>query len=247
MLTDERMNRIVSITNEKHSITVQELMQFLDASESTIRRDLNTLDAEGKIKRVFGGAVAIDVIFHSKDDTVLTRKQQNIEEKIKIAKYAASIIKPNDFVYLDAGTTTELIIDFITDKNITFVTNGFSLAKKLSQAGFLTYMPGGEVKYPTEAIVGEEAVESLNKYNFTIGFWGTNGIDLKNGFSTPDVKEALMKKASMSRTDKRYILTDSSKFSELSCVNFCSFNNAFVITTNLKDEKYKQCENITEV
>ena len=247
MLTDERLNRIVSIIEDKHSVTVQELMKTLDASESTIRRDLNSLDAEKKIKRVFGGAVAVDVVFHSKDDSVLIRKQQNIEDKMKIAQYAASIIQPDDFVYLDAGTTTELMIDFITDKSITFVTNGFSLAKKLSQAGFLTYMPGGEVKYPTEAIVGEEAVESLSKYNFTIGFWGTNGIDLNNGFSTPDVKEALIKKASMKRTERRYIVSDSSKFSELSCVNFCSFDNAVVITTNLKDKKYKHCKNITEV
>jgi len=247
MLTEERLSRISKILEEKHSVTVTQLMEILSTSESTIRRDLNVLDKQGKLIRVFGGAVSKGITFQAKDDSVGIRKNQNKNEKLKIAKYAASLIKANDFVYLDAGTTTELIIDFITEKSAVFVTNGFSLAKKLSRLGFLTYMIGGEVKYPTEAIVGAEAIESLSKYNFTIGFWGTNGVDIEQGFSTPDVKEALIKKASMKRTAHKYIVCDSTKFSELSCVVFSSFDNATVITTKLDNTTYKDCKNIVEV
>ncbi len=246
MLLEERLARITTIVNEKKTVTVQLLMKILETSESTIRRDLTTLDAKGKITKVFGGAIAKGFTFNTKDDTVLTRQNYNKDQKTKIAKFAASFIKKDDFVYLDAGTTTEIMIDFISEKTAVFVTNGFSLAKKLSEKGFLTYILGGEVKFPTEAIVGIEAEECLQKYNFSIGFWGTNGITLENGFSTPDIKEALIKKASMKKTRQKYIVCDSSKFSQISCISFASFDSATIITSGIEDKQYKNCTNILE-
>ncbi len=222
-------------------------MTELGTSESTIRRDLNTLDSDGRLTKVFGGAIARGVTFSTKDDTITARENCNHAEKIEIAKYAASLIKPDDFVYLDAGTTTNLIIDFIVEKKAVFVTNSFSHAKHLSEAGFHTYIIGGEIKQPTEAVVGEEAVESLSKYNFTKGFWGTNGVSLSTGFSTPDVNEALIKKAAIARTRERFIVCDASKFSQISCVTFASFSQATVITSKINDDSYSDCKNIVEV
>ncbi|MCI1210069.1 MAG: DeoR/GlpR family DNA-binding transcription regulator [Treponema sp.] len=247
MLSEERLARITALVTERQSITIQELMKILGTSESTTRRDLTILDAEGKITKVFGGALAKGVVFRARDDTVMARKHHNKEEKAKIARYAAMLIKANDFVYLDAGTTTELMIDFITEKTAVFVTNGFLLAKKLSEKGFLTYIPGGEVKFPTEAIVGIEAAQSLRKYNFSIGFWGTNGINKENGFSTPDVKEALVKQTAMEKTRQKYVICDASKFSQISCVTFAAFDSATIVTSGLEDEHYKNCKNILEV
>ena len=166
---------------------------------------------------------------------------------MEIAKYAASLIEPNDFVYLDAGTTTELMIDYLTEKDITFVTNAVLHARKLSMAGYTTYILGGEFKATTEAIVGDEAIESLQKYNFTKGFWGTNGVHQKLGFSTPDVKEAKVKEVAMKHCAKRYVLCDSSKFSQISCVKFGEFAKTCIITTQILDESYRQCDNIIEV
>jgi DeoR family transcriptional regulator, fructose operon transcriptional repressor len=247
MLTEERLGRIISIVDAKKTVTVQELMTELGTSESTIRRDLNTLDSDGRLTKVFGGAIARGVTFSTKDDTITARENCNHAEKIEIAKYAASLIKPDDFVYLDAGTTTNLIIDFIVEKKAVFVTNSFSHAKHLSEAGFHTYIIGGEIKQPTEAVVGEEAVESLSKYNFTKGFWGTNGVSLSTGFSTPDVNEALIKKAAIARTRERFIVCDASKFSQISCVTFASFSQATVITSKINDDSYSDCKNIVEV
>lgn len=247
MLLEERLFRITNIIAEKQSVTIQELMNILGTSESTTRRDLTVLDAEGKITKVFGGAIAKGINYRTKDTTVPIRKSYNKEEKTKIAKYAATLINKNDFVYLDAGTTTELMIDFIIEKSAVFVTNGFLLAKKLSEKGFITYILGGEVKFPTEAIVGIEAEESVKKYNFTIGFWGTNGIHKENGFTTPDLKEALVKRAAMAQTQQKYVLSDKTKFSKISCVTFASFTSAKIITSNLEDRNYKKCINIQEV
>ena len=175
MLTEERFAKILSILESMGSVTVQQLMTELNASESTIRRDLNALDANGQLTKVHGGAILKTMAYSTKDDNVVSRKEKNRDAKNKIAKYAAEQIAPGDFVYLDAGTTTELMIEYITSHQAVFVTNAISHAKRLAERGFTVYLLGGEFKAVTEAIVGEEAVAALEKYNFTKGFWGANG------------------------------------------------------------------------
>ena len=93
----------------------------------------------------------------------------------------------------------------------------------------------------------DEAIESLQKYNFTKGFWGANGVHRKNGFTTPDPKEAKVKQTAMEHCVKRYVLSDASKFSQISCVKFADFANACIITTKVSDPVYAECDNIIEV
>lgn len=247
MLGEQRQQAILEVVEQQKSVTVQELMKLLDISESTIRRDLNTLDKEGRLVKVHGGAMAIGGSYHSKDDAIEYRKEINREEKTRIARYAAALIEEQDVVYLDAGTTTELMIDYITAANVTFVTNSFAHAKRLSAKGYKTYVIGGEFKPVTEAIVGEEAILSLDKYNFTKGFWGTNGVTKTNGFSTPDVKEAMVKKKSMQKTKQCFIVCDSSKFGEICTISFADFHAARIITSKIENNEYRGNQNITEV
>lgn len=247
MLTEERFAKILSILESMGSVTVQQLMSELDASESTVRRDLTALDAGGQLTKVHGGAISKSTTYSTIDDEVIHRKEKNKEAKAKIARYAAKLIVPGDFVYIDAGTTTELMIDYITCRQTIFVTNAISHAKKLSDHGFTVYILGGEFKAVTEAIVGEEAVVTLEKYNFTKGFWGTNGVSVQKGFSTPELKEALVKKKSMENCRDCYVLTDDSKFSQISSVTFAPFESAAIITTGLTQTAFKKYKNIVEI
>lgn len=247
MLTEERQARIISLLEETGSVTIQQLMLEFEASESTIRRDLNSLDRNGKLVKVYGGALRKSTMYNTMDDNVKTRMKQHAEAKIRIAQYAASLIHEDDFVYLDAGTTTEMMIHYITAKKAVFVTNAISHAKKLSEKGCKVYILGGEFKAVTEAIVGEEAVTTLEKYNFTKGFWGTNGISVNKGFSTPELKEAMVKKKSMENCKEKYVLCDESKFSKISSITFASFDSAIIITTGLQQPALKKYKNIVEV
>lgn len=247
MLTEERFAKICSVLEQNGSVTVQQLMAELDASESTIRRDLTALDAEGRLTKVHGGAVLKSNAYSTKDEKVINRKEINKEAKIKIAKYAAGLIEAGDFVYLDAGTTTERMIDYITNKQVIFVTNAITHAKRLAENGFTVYLLGGEFKAVTEAIVGEEAVTTLDKYNFTKGFWGANGVSIQKGFSTPEVKEALVKKKSMTNCRECYVLADDSKLNQISSVTFASFESAKVITNGPLPAAYRSCANVIEV
>lgn len=247
MLTEERYQIILNEIDRNSLVYVSELVKELDTSESTIRRDLNFLHKEGKLKKVHGGATALDKIIRTKDDLLSNREGLNIEEKIEIAKYAASLIDENDFIYIDAGTTTDLMIEFINEREAVYVTNGINQAKKLMNRGLKTYILGGEIKASTEAIIGVEAVNSLKKYNFNKGFFGANGISKDRGYTTPDINEALVKQEALKRTREAYVMADKSKFDEISSVTFGELEDAVIITTKIENNNYKEFIEIIEV
>lgn len=248
MLTEERYSIILEQIKQNKSVTLTELCALLEASESTVRRDLTSLDEKGLIKKVHGGAI-------STDDRSINLVEHDVEsksklftaEKIAVAQYAASLVDEGDFVFIDAGTTTEKMIDFLPDKNVVFVTNAFVHAKKLAQRGFKVYIPAGEIKVTTEAIVGAECVNSLQSYNFTKSFIGANGISLTAGITTPDRNEASVKSAAIQNSQTVYILADHSKFNQIASVTFAQLGGVKIITDKLEDKKYHAKANIKEV
>lgn len=247
MLTEERFQRILALVEQEKSISVQALVAALGISESTIRRDLTALDQAGRLHKVRGGALANNRVYLTQDAPVSQRQSFYTAEKEQIARYAAALLEPEDFVFLDAGTTTEKMTDFLQERQVTFVTNAVNHAKKLAELGYSVYLLGGELKASTEAVVGGVAVAGLTEYNFTKGFFGTNGVNPVNGFTTPDVREAVLKRTAMAHCKNRYVLCDSSKFRQISSVTFADMNRAQIITTQADPEIYGAYDNITEV
>ena len=246
MLTEQRFDIILKLLEEKKSVTVTELRELLDASESTVRRDITALDKAGKLTKVFGGAVALNHKVTAYEPTVAQKSELNKEEKQKIAKYAASLITPDDFVYLDAGTTTGLMLEYLEGVKAAFVTNAVSHAQTLAKMGIRVYLIGGELKSSTEAVVGSQAMQMIQMYHFTKGFFGTNGITRREGFTTPDTSEAIVKSTAMKQCKDVYILTDKSKFGEVSSVTFGGFTDAQILTEEIPEE-YQDSKNILEV
>lgn len=230
MLAEDRLEKIVALVNEHGSITATDLMQLLDASESTIRRDLTRLAQMGRIVKVHGGATAVTRTVVSSDQTVYEKYSVHLEEKTAIARFAATLIGPDDFVYIDAGSTTERLVDFITETRATYFTNSISVAHTLLSRGCRVLVPAGELKPVTEALVGEQTVDTLRRYHFTIGFFGANGATPDEGFTTPETGEALVKATALTQTLRPYVLCDSSKFSMVSPVTFADFDDATVVT-----------------
>jgi len=247
MIAEERFDKILQMIEEKRAVTVAELSEALNISESTIRRDLTTLHNSGKLKKVHGGATAIGGNFATRDYDVQMREDHYREEKKRIGRFAAALIERNDFVYIDAGTSTEAMVDAITEPGAVYVTNGISLAKKLVQKGCRTIIVGGEIKPITDAVVGTEAQSFLGKYHFTKGFFGTNGVDMSAGFSTPDPTEAQVKHEALVRSKAAYILADPSKFNQIAPISFGNLEDGEIITTKLFDSAYRKHTKIWEV
>ena len=247
MLTEERYNIILSVLSKNSSVSVLELTEITGASESTIRRDLLALAKMEKLKKVHGGAVTIEPGILLKEANVQEKMKLNSSAKEGIAKYAASLILKNDFVFIDAGTTTEKMIEYITQKDAIVVTNAFNDAHLLARRGFKVYMTGGEVKVATEALVGVGCVESIHFYNFTKCFLGTNGISPEAGFTTHDIDEASVKRAAAQKSYATYILADHSKFGKSAAVTFEDIKKACIITDRLQDDQYRNLTIIKEV
>lgn len=247
MLQNERQEKILAKLKKHNTVKVAALAKELNKSESTIRRDIAELDHAGKLKKVFGGAVAIkgDITFGESD--VSHRTTINVEEKDLIAKYAAGMVRENDFVYIDAGTTTEKMIEYLDKKNVTYITNGITHAKKLIQKGFDAYVIGGLLRPSTEAVIGDAAIQAVQRYNFTKCFMGTNGVDIERGFTTPDIGEAAIKTAVMKKAYVSFVLADHTKFGLISPVTFADLDEACIITDHIVNEHFHKYTVIKEV
>lgn len=246
MLQEERFNIILSELAVKGAVKVTALASLLQASESTVRRDINELDSAGRVRKVFGGAVAAARHIKTVEENVESKSGIRTREKESIARYAAGLLRDNDFVFIDAGTTTERMIDFLDNYSVTYVTNGIPHGLKLAQRGFKVFLTGGQPKQTTLSITGAEAVGFLGKCNFTKCFMGANGIDPQRGFSTPDFDEALVKAEAMKRSSETYILADGSKFGCVSAATFGKLTEACIITDHLSDSSFRKYTVIKE-
>ncbi|MCR5293722.1 MAG: DeoR/GlpR family DNA-binding transcription regulator [Lachnospiraceae bacterium] len=247
MLTEERWKAILEILEKEGVVSAQELSERLKVSASTVRRDLTQLDGLGRLVKVHGGATVVDTQYMTQDMSMEVKYGLYREEKKAIGTYAARLVSPKDFVFIDAGTTTEMLVDSLDEKRAIYMTNSMIHARKLSRKGCRVYLPGGEVKQLTEAIIGGEAADMIRNFHFTIGFFGTNGVNIECGFTTPDPQEALIKRISLEHSKKAYVLCDRSKFNVAAAVSFAGFTDAAVITDRVPDRKYKKYETIVEV
>ena len=247
MLTEERYTMILRLLEQRGAVSVQELTELLCSSESTVRRDLGALYQAGKLNKVHGGATALRGVYRAEEYPVRVKQGMNMEEKMRIARHAATLISDFDLVFVDAGTTTGCLAEFITAKNVTIVTSGLFTAKKLADQGLSTLLIGGHVKATTEALVGGGALDALHRYNFSCGFFGANGVSVSEGYTTPDPDEARVKTEAMSRCRRPYLLADSTKFGVVSSVTFAQMDAAEIVTGARIEAEYKLHAHVTEV
>ncbi|TMW71824.1 DeoR/GlpR family DNA-binding transcription regulator [Alteribacter natronophilus] len=235
MLTDQRHETILALLNQSKTVRLADLTEATGASESTIRRDLTDLEKQKKLKRIHGGASVITG--KTEEAPLQERTLRDQGEKIVLGKAAADLISDHDTVFLDAGSTTAAIIPYITDRNITVVTNGLNIITALAGTGIKTYVLGGHVKSGTHAFVGAGAIASIQAYQFDKAFLGMNSVDAEFGYSTPDPEEALIKKQALDRAAESYVLADHTKLGETSFSKVASLDEATLITTDKADRE----------
>lgn len=247
MLAEERYEEILKMVEFKGAVTAAELTKAIGASEATIRRDISALAKNGKLNKVFGGATKMNQQFMASENDMRTKLGMKTSEKAAIAKYCASLISDEDFVYIDAGSTTLMIIDYLRGSKATFVTTGLAQAKKLMQLDLKTCVVGGYLKKQTDAIIGGETVDGLSKYNFTKAFMGCNGVTIQHGFTTPDPEEGAAKSKAVAQAAEVYVLADNTKFGKVCASQIASIAKATIVTDQLYDKSYKEFANIKEV
>lgn len=245
MLTNERHEFILNMLAEKQTIKIQDVVDATAASESTIRRDLTELENQQKLERVFGGAVLPGR--NLMEQSISDKSTLHLQEKIRLAKFAASLVQEGESVFLDAGTTTVQMIPFLKGKNLIVVTNGLTLVDSLNENGITTYLTGGLLKSRTGALVGAQTAESLQSYRFDRCFLGVNGIHEEYGYTTPDPEEAAIKRLASSLSRKAYVVADHSKLTKVSFTKIMDLDAAALIIDEIPEEIMTAIEKKTTV
>ena len=159
MLTEQRHEIILNLLSEKGSITVTELKDILNTSESTIRRDLNTLDEQGRLTKVFGGAVEKINGVSTTELSVSQKADVNTEEKKKIAMYAARLVVPNGITEKSGFTTPDINEALVKETAFNHCHFKYILAdsSKFGETSAVTFGNIGEATILTDKKIGSFA------------------------------------------------------------------------------------------
>ena len=230
MLKEERYDRILEILEEETYTNAHTLAERLYVSMPTIRRDLAELSRKNLIVRSHGGAKKIGT------EHIITpvsfRKNINYKEKRRIAKKAASLVKDNQIIFIDASTTAFNMGEFLSGKKgITVVTNGIPLGVLLAEKGIKTYCTGGEIISNSHGYAGSFAQNFVKGFNFDLCFFSCYALGADGIISDTSVEENLVRAEAVKNSEKTIFLCDSSKFSMTAPFNLMNVNDVdYVIT-----------------
>ena len=231
MAMSDRWVEIMDYLKKQGEVTVEEIMLTFSASRSTVRRDLIAMEKQGLLVRTRGGAKLVKEQQIGNCGYELERLfEQNKEEKQKIAKVAASLIQDGDILFIDSGTTCYYIIDYITAKDITVVTNGITHINKLMSRGINTYILNGFAVPENNLIIAEDTYEKVANMNFNIAFVGSMGVHPAGGCTTMTSVDGKLKSAVIKAAEKCYVVADHSKINKRQFYTYGHFEQVTLIT-----------------
>lgn len=232
----DRRHAISQLTHSNGHASVSELAAQFEVTAETIRRDLSYLESTGELRRVHGGAVVTGP--HAEEASYSDNEHRNSAQKRTIASAALALLPDEPCsIFIDAGTSTAAfaleLAQAYNGQRWTIVTNSLPVGMNLAGAGLTgVNVLGGAMRAYTRAVVGEEAVASLQRLRADLAFMGTNGISEAHGLSTPDPTEAAIKRTMVSQAHKVVALCDSTKFNQDYLVTFANLSQVDVVVTD---------------
>lgn len=214
MIPAERHRAILSALSQQPIISILELVEMLDVSHMTIRRDIAKLEKIGKVISVTGG-VQLSTPLHQ--ELPHTEKiTERVQEKEQIGLLAAKQVPADATIYLDAGTTSlEVAKQLAHRQDLIIVTNDFPIANYLmNNCGSQIYHTGGLIDCANQSAVGSKVADFLLGMNIDLAFISTSSWNIK-GISTPSENKVIVKKAIVSAASESYLLSDSSKYGRI--------------------------------
>ncbi|ASR36024.1 DeoR family transcriptional regulator [Prauserella marina] len=234
MLASQRRARILDEIRRSGAVQVSDLVARLGVSDMTIRRDLGVLAREGQLQKVHGGAVLPGGRSTEEPGFAAKSNRQNAEKEA-IATEALSLVEPGMALGLSGGTTTWTFARSLRDvPDITVVTNSVQVADLFSgqprpdQTVVLT----GGIRTPSEALVGPFAVAAIRSVNLDLMFLGVHGMDLRSGFTTPNLVEAETDRAFVEASRRFVVLADHTKYGVLGISTIAGIEAADVLITD---------------
>ncbi|MFC0323400.1 DeoR family transcriptional regulator [Gallibacterium melopsittaci] len=245
MIPAERQKHILTILNEQNIVSINTLMELLNVSHMTIRRDIQALEKKGAVVSVSGGVQLQQRL--SVEPTHTAKSLLFQTEKEKIGRYAAERIPEHSTIYLDAGTTTLEIARHIADReDLLIITNDFAVADFLISHGKGELIhTGGKINKLNRSAVGELAAQFLRNISIDLAFVSTSSWSLK-GLTTPDESKLAVKRAILASSRHKTLVTDSSKYGKLATFWICELTafDRLITDAQLPDNIQKTIRNM---
>ncbi|ULO04722.1 DeoR/GlpR transcriptional regulator [Paenibacillus sp. 19GGS1-52] len=209
---EERRHTILSQLELEGKVQVHFLSERFGVTTETIRRDLDRLEKEGRLRKVYGGALRGRSEMN--EPNFMKRSQMHPLDKQSIGKVAASLIQDGETVILDNGTTTLEIMRQLKDRaHVTVITNSVPILNyALEQFQGKIIFTGGEVNAGYQAAVGITAHELLGQFKVNKAFISAGGLSLSEGITDYHLEEALISRKMIERAEESILVVDHSKF-----------------------------------
>ncbi|GKX28177.1 putative HTH-type transcriptional regulator YulB [Vallitalea longa] len=231
MLAIDRRKTILEIINKQESVKVVDLSQQFNVTLETIRRDLEKLENEGYIKRSYGGAVLNQST--NEDLSINIREATNKEGKNLIGKKVADLIQDGDTIMMDSSTTALCVAKYLTNKNITIITNALKIPMVLAgHSNIQVISTGGTLKSTSLSFVGHWAESAVEKYYVNKTIISCKAINLEHGIMEPHQLETEVKKRMIKTSEQVILAVDSSKFDRKSFIKAYNFDEIDTMVTD---------------
>lgn len=232
MYAPERQQALLTKVKHAGRVDVSAVAAELDVTPETVRRDLTALERRGLVRRVHGGAIAIERL--SSEPALSDRESRLAAEKKRIAAAALAELPDGGSIILDAGSTTAALAALLPDdRELTVVTHALPVASLLvTRPNIHLHVVGGSVRGRTLAAVGEWALRDLAEIQAEVVFLGANGVTPEHGLTTPDLAEATVKRALVTAARRVVLLADHTKFGRVDFARFADLGDIDVAITD---------------
>lgn len=231
MLALERHLKIVDLLESQGSARVAELARHFGVTEETIRRDLDKLEGEGRLRRSHGGALRLKDL--AGEAPYWRREVTHQQEKIAIACEAVGRVGPGERILLDASTTAWHMARTLPDQALAVVTHSIRVAAELAKLEKVEVLfIGGNLVRSSLSMVGPVAERMLDRYHVDRLFFSCSGADLDHGLSDATEAQASFKRRMLERADRRHLLIDHSKFGIKALARICDLHRIDEVITD---------------
>lgn len=231
-MVNERQQQILDLFDTEEFIRVNEISDALKVSAVTIRKDLSFLESKSLLYRTHGGARKQSSFAFEKN--ISEKEEVQVEQKIAIAKKAATLIQDHDFVILASGTTLHHLARNLLDfSKLTVLTSSLKVGLELCDNKKIDIIQlGGDVRKSSGSVVGPFSETILKQFSCNKLFLGVDGIDFDFGLSTSNAMEAHLNLLMINSADKVYILADSTKINKRGFGKICEIHKMDALITD---------------
>lgn len=231
LLDVERRQRILRHLQQTGTARTADLAAALGVSAMTVRRDADRLEAEGRIERVRGGLRLLRTPVTDEPEP-LAKAALHRDEKERIARVAASLVRPGTAIGIGAGTTTLALARQVAElPGVTVVTNAIPIALALGRRDGVV-LTGGE-RTRSDALVGPVANRAASSIGLDMLFLGAHGIDAERGCTAPNLAEAETNRALIAAARSTIALVDATKWGSQGLATFARLDELDVLVSDL--------------